>query len=67
MWIHRDREVLKRQCGFEEHTGTSDTFLMTDREHPSDDEFLSEAEDDANDADEGATYCRRASSSVCAS
>ena len=52
MWIHRDREILKLQCGFEEHTGTSTTFLMTDREHPSDDEFVTEAEDDANYADE---------------
>jgi hypothetical protein len=54
VWIHRHRSVLKLQCGLQEHSGPSITFQITEREHPSDDEAMSNDahEDEDADADE---------------
>jgi hypothetical protein len=54
VWIHRHRSVLKLQCGLQEHSGPSITFQITDREHPSDDEAMSNdaQEDEDDDADD---------------
>ena len=52
MWIHRDRDILKMQCGLEDHEGPSCTFHITEIEHPSDDEGVMDVdEDDTSDED----------------
>jgi hypothetical protein len=50
VWIHRHRDVLKLQCGFAEHEGPSVTLLITEREHPSDDEDDEDDEEEVTDA-----------------
>ena len=52
VWIHRDRDILKMQCGLEEHKGPSCTFHITEIEHPSNDEGVMDVdEDDTSDED----------------
>ena len=52
VWIHRDRDILKLQCGLEEYKGPSCTFHITEIEHPSNDEGVMDVdEDDTSDED----------------
>jgi len=52
VWIHRDRDILKLQCGLEEHKGPSCTFHITEIDHPSNDEGVMDVdEDDTSDED----------------
>ena len=56
VWIHRDRDILKLQCGLEEHKGPICTFHITEIEHPSNDEGVMDVdEDDTSDEDSEVT------------
>ena len=52
VWINRDRDILKLQCGLEEYKGPIFTFHITEIEHPSNDEGVMDVdEDDTSDED----------------
>ena len=52
VWINRDRDILKLQCGLEEYKGPICTFHITEIEHPSNDEGVMDVdEDDTSDED----------------
>ena len=52
VWIHRDRDILKLQCGLEEHKGPICTFHITEIEHPSNDEGVMDVDEDDTSAED---------------